>query len=56
MHGKDRQMKLPFALWTRIAVQQLIKQLGSIDVPVRTIGDLLLKNICGVPISKIKRR
>ena len=25
------QMKLPFALWTRVAVQQLIKQLWSIN-------------------------
>lgn len=35
------QLKLPFALWTRIAVQQLIKQLWEIEVPVRTIGDYL---------------
>lgn len=35
------QLKLPFALWTRIAVRQLIKQLWGIDVPVRTIGDYL---------------
>ena len=35
------QLKLPFALWTRIAVQQLIKQLWSIDMPIRTVGDYL---------------
>lgn len=35
------QMKLPFALWTRMAVQQLIKQLCSIDMPVRTVGEYL---------------
>jgi transposase len=35
------QLKLPFALWTRIAVQQLIQQLWGIEVPVRTIGDYL---------------
>ena len=35
------QLKLPFALWTRIAVQQLIKELWEIDIPVRTIGDYL---------------
>ena len=29
------QPKLPFALWTRIAVQQLIKQLWEIDMPNR---------------------
>ncbi|BBO72618.1 hypothetical protein DSCW_00350 [Desulfosarcina widdelii] len=34
-------MKLPFALWTRIAVQQLIKQLWSVTMPVRTVGDYL---------------
>ena len=42
MHEKcPDQMQLPFALWTRIAVQQLIKQLWSIDMPVRTVGDYL---------------
>ena len=35
------QMKLPFALWTRIAVKQLIKQLWSIDMPIRTVGEYL---------------
>jgi len=35
------QMKLPFALWTRIAVQQVIKQLWSIDMPIRTVGEYL---------------
>jgi transposase len=35
------QMKLPFALWTRFALQQLIKQLWSIDMPIRTVGDYL---------------
>jgi transposase len=35
------QMKLPFALWTRIAVQQLIKQLWSINMPIRTVGEYL---------------
>ncbi len=37
------QLKLPFALWTRIAVQQLIKQLLSIDMPIRTVGEYLLR-------------
>lgn len=42
MIDKDpKQMKLPFALWTRIAVQQLIKQLWSIEMPIRTVGDYL---------------
>ena len=35
------QLKLPFALWTRIAVRQLIKEFWSIDVPIRTIGEYL---------------
>ena len=35
------QMKLPFSLWTRKAVQQLIKQLWSIDMPIRTVGEYL---------------
>lgn len=35
------QLKLPFALWTRIAVQQLIKQFWGFEVPIRTIGDYL---------------
>lgn len=35
------QMKFPFALWTRIAVKQLIKQLLSIDMPIRTVGEYL---------------
>jgi transposase len=35
------QLKLPFALWTRGAVQQLVKQLFSIDMPIRTVGEYL---------------
>lgn len=35
------QMKLPFALWTRPAIRQLIKQLYSIDMPIRTVGEYL---------------
>jgi len=35
------QLKFPFALWTRIAVQQLIKHLWSIDMPIRTVGEYL---------------
>lgn len=35
------QMKLPFALWTRIAVQQLIRQLWAIEMPIRTVGEYL---------------
>lgn len=35
------QMKMPFALWTRVAVQQLIRQLWSINMPIRTVGEYL---------------
>ena len=35
------QIKLPFNLWTRVAVQQYIKQLWSIDMPIRTVGEYL---------------
>jgi len=41
---KDRcpdQLKLPFSLWTRIAVQQLVKQLYSVQMPIRTVGEYL---------------
>ena len=46
---KDRfpdQLKLPFALWTRIAVQQLLKQLYSIQMPIRTVGEYLKRWGC----------
>lgn len=36
-----KQMKLPFALWTRVAVKQLIKQLYDYEMPVRTVGEYL---------------
>ena len=35
------QLKLPFALWTRRAVRQLVKRLFSIDMPIRTVGEYL---------------
>ena len=35
------QLKLQFALWTRGAVQQLIFQLWSIQMPIRTVGEYL---------------
>ena len=35
------QLKFPFALWTRRAVQQLIKQLFPIEMPIRTVGEYL---------------
>ena len=35
------QMKFPFALWTRKAVQQLITHFYSVEMPVRTVGEYL---------------
>ena len=35
------QLKFDFALWTRKAVQMLIKKLFSIDMPIRTVGQYL---------------
>jgi len=35
------QLKFPFALWTRKAVQQLIKHFYSVEMPVRTVGEYL---------------
>jgi transposase len=35
------QLKLPFALWTREAVQQLIKQRFNIDISIWTVGRYL---------------
>ena len=35
------QLKFPFALWTRRAVKELILQLFSIDMPIRTVGEYL---------------
>jgi len=35
------QLKLSFALWTRIAVQQVIKRIYSLDMPIRTVGEYL---------------
>jgi transposase len=35
------QFKLPFALWTRRAAQQLILHLFEIQMPIRTVGEYL---------------
>jgi transposase len=37
------QLKFPFALWTRMAVKELINQLFSIDMPIRTVGEYLIR-------------
>lgn len=35
------QLKMPFALWTRKAVKELIKAKYGIDMPIRTVGEYL---------------
>jgi transposase len=35
------QLKLPFALWTRLAVQQVIRQQWGLRMPIRTVGEYL---------------
>lgn len=35
------QLKMPFALWTRQAVQQLIKDQYKLVMPIRTVGEYL---------------
>ncbi len=37
------QFKLVFALWTRQAVQELIKMRFGIDMPIRTVGEYLMR-------------
>jgi transposase len=37
------QLKLPFALWTRKAVQQLVFEFWSIKMPIRTVGEYLMR-------------
>ncbi len=37
------QFKLVFALWTRKAVQELIKMRFEIDMPIRTVGEYLMR-------------
>jgi len=48
------QMKLPFALWTRGAVKQLILQVFGISMPIRTVGEYL-KRWGFTPQKPIKR-
>ena len=39
--GNPAQMSLPFALWNRRAVQEVIKAKFGIDMPIRTVGEYL---------------
>jgi len=48
------QLKLPFALWTRRAVQDLVRRRWSIDLPIRTVGDYL-KRFGFTPQKPLKR-
>jgi len=38
-----KQLSLPFAPWNRRAVMQLVKVLFAIDMPIRTVGEYLLR-------------
>jgi len=35
------QLKMPFALWTRQAVEQLIERIFGVKMPIRTVGEYL---------------
>jgi transposase len=37
------QLKLPFALWNRRAVQDAVRRLFAIEMPIRTVGEYLLR-------------
>ena len=37
------QLKLPFALWTRKAVQEVIMQHHGVKLPIRTVGEYLFR-------------
>ncbi|MDP1591917.1 MAG: winged helix-turn-helix domain-containing protein, partial [Prosthecobacter sp.] len=37
------QLKLPFMLWERRAVQELVARKFAIDLPLRTVGEYLLR-------------
>jgi hypothetical protein len=39
--GNQNQMKLPFALWNRRALIQLVEQLYGIQMLIRTVGEYL---------------
>jgi hypothetical protein len=49
-----KQMSLPLALWNRRAVMELIKKLFDIDMPIRTLGEYLLR-WGDTPQSPVKR-
>ena len=38
-----KQLRLPFALWKRRAVMRMIRVLFDIEMPIRTMGEYLLR-------------
>jgi transposase len=48
------QLKMPYALWTRKAVMELIKRQTDIDMPIRTVGEYL-KRWGFTPQKPVKR-
>lgn len=48
------QLKLQYALWTRQAVQQLIKQETGLVVPIRSVGEYLKRR--GFTVQKPKKQ
>lgn len=48
------QLKLPYALWTRQAVQQVIQQETGKSVPIRTVGEYLKR--WGFTVQKPKKQ
>lgn len=41
IEGSPSRLGLPYAMWTRVAVQQAIKVMWDIDMPIRTVGEYL---------------
>jgi len=48
------RLKMAYALWTRQAVKELIKQKSGIDMPIRTVGEYL-KRWGSTPQKPVKR-
>lgn len=41
IEGIPSQLGLPYAMWTRAAVQQAVKVMWGVDMPIRTVGEYL---------------
>lgn len=41
IEGSPSQLGLPYAMWTRAAVQQAVKVMWGVDMPIRTVGEYL---------------